>query len=149
MAIAFGKQWAQEVADVSNDREYQNALIKIIDPSLVVRSGTIQTGYTYDATNATKWSGQARISSMRSGTSFGGTTSTNPTNIKSMRVQIPYSETFQRVRRGWQVQVVDGGRNDRLTEYLSSVEADVNSSQVAALTFECSIDVESNPNWSL
>lgn len=148
MPITFGKDWAQEIADVSTEEEYQNAEIEIVDPSLIVRTGTIDTGFSYDPSNAMVWSGQARIAGMRSGLGAGGTTSTNPTRIKSIRVQIPYDKDFQRILRGWQVKVTNGGRNDRLMGYLFAVESDVNSSHMAALTFECTADVESDPNWT-
>jgi hypothetical protein len=147
MPVSFGSDWAQEVADVSGLAEYQNALIEIRDPALIVRTGTISTGYTYDASAAVVWSGQARVASNRSSVGAGGNTSTNPTNVKKMRVQVPYAQDFMRVKRGWQVRVVDGGRNNRLEDYLFSIEADVNSSQVGSVTFDCSVDVEAIPNW--
>lgn len=148
MPVTFSGDWAQEVADVSGLTEYQNALIEIRDPFLVVRTGSITDGYEYDASGAIKWTGQARVASNRSSVGAGGNTSTNPTNIKKMRVQVPYAEDFIRVKRGWQVRVLDGGRNDRLEGYLFSIESDVNSSHVGSVTFDCAVDVEAEPNWS-
>lgn len=145
--ISFDIDWAQEIADVSGDEEYQSAMIAIIDPDRIVRTGSITTGYEYDSSEATLWTGQARVASTRSDVAAGGTTSTNPTSIKAMRIQIPYDRDFMRVRRGWQVRVTDGGRNARLEQYLFAVESDVNSSHVASLTFNCTVDVESDPNW--
>lgn len=146
MAIDFSADWAQEVADVSGDAIYQNAQIEIRNPKLIIRSGTMIDGYTYSG-DPVLWSGQARVASTRSEVGAGGTTSINPTAIKSMRVQIPYDKDFMRVKRGWQVRVTDGGRNSRLEDYLFSVESDINSSQVASLTFTCTVDVETVPNW--
>lgn len=148
MPITFDKDWSQEVADESTKPVYQNCEIAIINPDLIVRTGTITSGYTYDRTAATIWLGQARVASMRSGLGAGGTTSTNPTRIKSIRVQIPYEKDFPRLLRGWQVQVIEGGRNDRLMDYLFAIESDINSSHVASVTFECTTDVESAPNWA-
>lgn len=147
MAIDFSVEWAQEVADVSGLVEYQNAQIEIRDPQLLNRTGNINDGYIYTG-DPVVWSGQARVASTRTDVSAGGTTSTNPTSIKAMRVQIPYDKDFQRVKRGWEVRVTDGGRNDRLTEYLFMIESDVNSSQVASLTFNTTVDVESEPQWT-
>lgn len=146
MVIDFDVDWAQEVADVSGLVEYQNCIIEIRDPSLLVRGGSITTGFTFSG-NPVVWTGQARVASTRTDVGAGGTTSTNPTAIKAMRVQIPYDQDFMRVRRGWQVRVTDGGRNARLEEYLFSIESDVNSSHVGSLTFNCTIDVESDPVW--
>jgi len=147
MAVDFASDWAQEIADVSGLVEYQNAVIEIRNPDLLVRSGNIQTGYTYTG-DPVVWTGQARVASTRSDIGAGGTTSTNPTSIKAMRVQIPYDKDFQRVYRGWQIRVLDGGRNSRLEDYLFAIESDVNSSHVASLTFNCTVDVESDPNWT-
>lgn len=148
MAIDFDTDWAQEVADVSGEVEYQNAEIEIRDPSLIVRTGDIENGYEYDDEDVVVWTGQARIASTRSDVNAGGTTSTNPTSIKSMRVQIPYDKDFMRVKRGWEIKVTDGGRNSRLEDYLFAVESDVNSSQVGSLTFNCTVDVETDPGWT-
>lgn len=146
MVVNFSTDWAQEVTDVSNLPEYQNAVIEIRNPKLIVRTGTLESGYTFTG-NPVVWTGQARVASTRSSVSAGGTTSVNPTSIKSMRIQIPYSRDFPRIIRGWQVRVIDGGRNGRLPDYLFSIESDVNSSHVASITFDCSIDTESVPNW--
>ena len=145
--VDFGTEWAQEVADVSGDPIYQNCTIQVRNPTLLVRVGTITTGYTYTG-NPVVWTGRARIASTRSSVNSGGATSTDPTSIKSVRVQIPYDAAFIRVQRGWQVRVTDGGRNPRLEDYLLTVESDVNSSHVASLTFDCTIDVESSPVWA-
>jgi hypothetical protein len=61
-------------------------------------------------------------------------------------VQIPSTE-LTLIRRGYVVQVTDGGRNPNLEQYLFTVVADVNSSHMASHTFECVVDVEQNPNW--
>jgi hypothetical protein len=97
--VDFEISWAQEVADVSGDSEYQNATIQIRNPTLLTRVGSITTGYTYTG-NPVVWSGQARVASTRSSVNNGGTTSTDPTSIKQMRVQIPYDAAFTRVQRG-------------------------------------------------
>lgn len=146
MPVTFTNDWAQEIADISGDPEYQNAEIEIRDPSLLTRTGNPLDGYDYTG-DPVVWLGRARIASNRSSVGAGGTTSTNPTNIKAMRVQILYDQNFTRVKRGWQVRVTDGGRNSRLESYLFNVESDVNSSHVASLTFECTVDVEASPNW--
>jgi Family of unknown function (DUF6093) len=145
--VNFDVEWAQEVADVSGDQIYQNCAVEVRNPTLLTRVGSITTGYTYTG-DPVMWSGQARVASTRSSVNNGGATSTDPTSIKQMRVQIPYDAAFTRVQRGWQIRVTDGGRNPRLEDYLFTVESDVNSSHVGSLTFDCSIDVESNPVWA-
>lgn len=146
MPVTYTNDWAQEVADISGLEEHQNAEIEIRDPLQSTMTGDPIAGYTITG-DVVLWSGRARIASNRSSVSAGGTTSTNPTNVKAVRVQIPYDPDFMRVRRGWQVRVTNGGRNSRLEDYLLSIESDVNSSHVGSLTFECTIDVESDPNW--
>ena len=151
MAVTFPDDWAQEVADVSGDPEYQNAQIEIRNPELLVPTGPepdmITTFEQATTGDPVVWSGRARIANSRSSFNAGGATSFDPTGMKAMLVQIPYQENFTRVRRGWEVRVTDGGRNHVLEQYLFTVDSDVSSSQVASLNFHCTINVESDPTW--
>lgn len=152
MPITFTDDWAQEIADVSGDPAYQNATIEIRNPDLIVKTGTepdMITTFTQSVTgNPVVWSGQARVANSRSSLNTGGATSFDPTSMKAMLVQIPYDPAFTRVRRGWEIRVTDGGRNSVLEDYLFTVDSDVSSSQVASLTFHCTINVESDANWT-
>lgn len=138
--------WEAEIASVSGLAEFQNATIQIVDPSLLT------TTYDYDSNEYTVtgdgvvYTGQARVQPLRS-TNVGGVSGGNPTSVSGVTVQIPYGEVVV-VKRGWRVQVTDGGRNTALEGFLFTVVSDVNSSHQASHTFEAMVDVEVNPEWA-
>jgi len=137
--------WEEQIAAVSSLSDFQNATITVTDPSLLTKT------YSYDNNSYTVtgdgvvYSGQARIQPQRGARSEEFMVA-DPSAVKSILVQIPSFET-DLIRRGFQVQVTDGGRNPSLVDYLFTVVADVNSSHMASHTFECVVDVEQKPNW--
>lgn len=144
--LVFGS-WEEQIADVSGLPEFQNATIKIFDPSLLTKT------YSYDdnsytvSGDAEVYDGQARVQPMRSATEVGGGPIDDPSSASRIMVQIPYSSNLL-VERGFQIQVTDGGRNSNLETYLYTVLADVNSSHMASHTFECVVNVEQKPEWT-
>lgn len=150
MPRTFTTSWEDEIAEVSGDPEYQNAEIEIRNPAASVVTRDIDAGpsATTSTGDPVVYTRQARVSNTRSNFVVGGSSSIDPTGVKSMIIQIPYEKDLTRIRRGWQVRFTDGGRNDRLKDYLFVVESDVDSSHVASITFNVSIDVESDPNWA-
>jgi hypothetical protein len=109
--------------------------------------------YSYDTNaytvsgDAVVYSGQARVQPNRSASAVNSTPVDDPSSAKGIVVQIPAGE-ISVVKRGFQVQVTDGGRNVGLETYLFTVVADVNSSHMASHTFECVVNVEQNPEWA-
>lgn len=147
MAYQFESDWAQEIADITGLPEYQNCQIEIRDPSLLVRTGTIETGYSWSG-NPVVWTGRARIIGIRAALDIMAGTTANPSGSKSVRVQIPYGAYFGRINRGWQIRVIDGGRNPVLEQYLITVESDFNAGNQATQIIECSIAVDNDPGWA-
>jgi len=149
LAVVFTDDWAQEIADVSGDPGYQRATVQIFDPADLTQTGNVANNWSYAYNPAdAAYNGQARVVVISGGTGVGGNTNSNPTNIVTIRVQIPYAAGFGRVKRGWIIKVTDGGRNSRLEDYLLTVNSDINSSNVASLTFTATADVEADPGWS-
>ena len=149
MPMTFTENWAQEVADVSGLPEFQNALIEIRDPSLISTTFNVKLGpsATVQTGNSVVWSGQARVADYRSVLSIGSPTAADPTTYKLMIVQIPYIPNFMHVKRGWQIRIVNGGRNASLEQYLFNVDSDIATSNVGSTTIHCSIDVTIVPSW--
>lgn len=137
--------WEQQIADVSSLSDFQNATINIYDPSLLTKSYDYDTNAYTVSGDAVVYSGQARIQPLRNARDSQFMVG-DPSSSKIITVQIPWSEV-EYVRKGFQVQVTDGGRNPSLTGLLFTVVADVNSSHMASHTFECVVDVEQNPSW--
>lgn len=137
--------WENEIAEVSELPEYQNATISILDPSLISKTYSYESNSYTVSGDAVVYSGQARIQPNRSAT----VTSTPVGDISAAKyfiVQIPSAE-FVEIKKGFQVQVTDAGRNPRLLGYLFTVLADADSSHMASHTFECVVNVEQNPQW--
>jgi hypothetical protein len=139
--------WEQQIADISGLAEFQNATITIFDPSLLTQTYSYDTNAYTVSGDAVVYSGQARVQPNRSASAVNSTPVDDPSSAKGIVVQIPAGE-ISVVKRGFQVQVTDGGRNVGLETYLFTVVADVNSSHMASHTFECVVNVEQNPEWA-
>lgn len=137
--------WEDQVAEVSSLSEFQNATIVISDPSLLTKTYDYASNTYTVSGDGVVYTGQARIQPQRAASDEQFMVA-DPSASKRILVQIPSTEV-DGVKRGWQVQVTDGGRNPALLGYLFTVVADVNSSHMASHTFECVVDVEQNPNW--
>ena len=150
MAYDFaGENWAAEIAAVSGDPEFQNCEIQIRNPDLIVTTRDMLTGITTQTGNPVLWQGRARIVGVRSALDISPGTTATPSGTKSVRVVIPYGAYTGRINRGWQVRVIDGGRNPQLERYVLFVESDFNSGNVASFTIECSIAVDEEANWNV
>jgi hypothetical protein len=137
--------WEAEIAGVSELSDFQNATITVTDPSALTKVYDYETNEYTVTGDGLVYSGQARVQPQRGAADYQFMVA-NPSASKSIIVQIP-SVNIDFIRRGFQVQVTDGGRNPNLEQYLFTVVADVNSSHMASHTFECVVDVEQNPNW--
>lgn len=137
--------WEDQIAEVSSLSEFQNATITIVDPSLLTKVYSYESNSYTVTGDGVVYSGQARVQPMASARDEQFMVA-DPSAAKRIMVQIPSTEVDV-IKRGFQVQVTDGGRNPGLVNYLFTVAADVNSSHMASHTFECVVDVEQNPNW--
>lgn len=147
MAYSFGaKPWFEQVADTSTRPEYQTAVIRIEDPSLVTSDYDIETGEYTDVGDPviypqTGEDGRARVIGVRWGVHTGGESQANSTSISAIRVQIPRG-AVSRVKRGCKV-YVESAPNPVLQGYVFTVTSDMQGSSDAARTFECALDIDS------
>lgn len=148
MAVTFDEDFGAEVAEISGLVEYQNCTVEIRDPTAQTFTVNVETGDTNLTGNPVIWSGQGRVSMLRSTVNVGGNSSTDPSAIKGVRVQIPHGAYAGRIKKDWFIRVVTGGRNDGLITYNLVVSSDVQGSHEASTTIQCSINVEQEPNWS-
>jgi hypothetical protein len=68
------------------------------------------------------------------------------TSVLSIRIQIPYDNSRELIRKGMAVRVTDGGENHDL-EYLEfTIKSAINSSYGWNTTIECEVDAKSIAN---
>jgi hypothetical protein len=137
--------WEAEIAEVSDLSDFQNATIIVTDPSALTKTYSYEDNEYTVTGDGEIYDGPARIQPQRMASDAQFMVA-DPSAAKKILVQIPSTEAML-IRRGFQVQVTDGGRNANLEQFLFTVVADVNSSHMASHTFECVVDVEQNPNW--
>lgn len=142
MAYTFGTDnWADEIAEISTQPEFQSAQIRIGDPSILTsKTYDIETGKWTITGDPVVYEGQARIIGVRWGVQSGGESQANATTISAIRVQIP-QHAVGRVKRGCKV-FVESAPNLVLSSYLFTVTSDMQGSSAASRTFECSLDID-------
>lgn len=142
MAYSFGTEnWADEIAEVSTQPEFQRAVIRIEDPSLLTqKSYDIETGEWTITGDPVVYDGQARVIGVRWGVQSGGESQANATTISAIRVQIP-QHAVGRVKKGCKV-IVKSAPNLVLTSYIFTVTSDMQGSSDASRTFECALDID-------
>jgi len=139
--------WADSIGTVSD--EFKNAVVDILDPSLVTSSYNVDT-------NVTTYSGDpviaagiaARIQPVRLAVDTRGASTANPSGEVRLRVQIPRTSVTGKIQRGWIVRVTEATRNPELLDYVLVVDAAVDSSWRASITIECAVNVENEGEWS-
>lgn len=146
MAYSFKTTWNDAIAEVSTREEYQTARIRIEDPSLLTRGYNATTGkwtITGDSRIYPQGdeSGQARIIGVRWGVQSGGESQANATTISAIRIQVP-QHVVGRVKRGLKVHVTSSPQNPTLTNFVFTVNSDMQGSAAAARTFECALDLD-------
>lgn len=163
MALKFKANWADEIAEVTESKEYQTALIRIRDASVVETSPAYdEDTHTWSpgSGDSTVYVGQARIIGVRWGVFTGGESQANATTITGIRVQIPYGDdadagygeeaygdpgygigdTPGRVKRGSKVFVEAAPDNPALVGLIFNVTSDLQGASAASRTFECALD---------
>lgn len=137
--------WSDEIAEVTGSEEYQTAVIRIEDSSLVTKDYDVETAawtitgdpVIYPVGDET---GQARIIGVRWGVQSGGESQANATTISAIRVQIP-QHAVGRVKKGCKV-FVESAPNMSLTNFIFTVTSDMQGASAATRTFECSLDID-------
>lgn len=142
MAVSFATEnWTDPIAAVSTRPEYQRAVIRIEDRSLLTESEyDIETGEWTIVGDPVIYTGQARVIGVRWGVQSGGESQANATTLSAIRVQIP-QHAVGRVKKGCKV-FVQSAPNPVLQNYIFTVTSDMQGSSDAARTFECSLDID-------
>lgn len=145
MSVSFGADLGADVALISTLPEHQNAVIVILDDSLLTETYDYETNsYTFNG-DAVIYSGRARISTKAAQVDIAPSVQGNPTGEKRLIVQIPAFAGV--IARGNKVKIVSGGRAERLESAMFTVQSDINASHMGARTFEAVADVEVDPDW--
>lgn len=147
MGVSFDADLGSSVATVSTLPEYQNAVIIILDDSLLTETYDYATNSYTSEGDAVIYNGRARISTKASQVDIAPSVQGNPTGEKRLIVQIPAFAGV--IKRGNKVRVVSGGRAARLEQSMFTVQSDINSSHMGARTFEAVADVEVDPDWDV
>jgi hypothetical protein len=135
---------AQEMR--STVERWYNATVQVVDPNTGNLVWNISTNsYTGDAATVI-WSGTARIQQI----SLPQIKSNDvrETSIMSIRIQIPYDNSRELIRKGLSVRVTDGGENHNLADLEFTVKSAINSSYGWNTTIECEVDAKSIANGS-
>ena len=146
MAYSFKTAWNDAIAEVSTREEFQTARIRIEDPSRLTREYNVATGKWTITGDSRIYplgdeSGQARIIGVRWGVQSGGESQANATTISAIRIQVP-QHVVGRVKRGLKVHVTSSPQNPTLTNFVFTVNSDMQGSAAAARTFECALDLD-------
>ena len=133
---------AIEMRDIVS--RWYNASVEVIDPSTENLVWNISTNsYTGDPA-VTIWSGSARIQPVSMPRIVSN--DIRETSVLSIRIQIPYDNSRELIRKGMAVRVTDGGENHDL-EYLEfTIKSAINSSYGWNTTIECEVDAKSIAN---
>ena len=133
--------WHDRIAGISTLPEYQRAVIRIEDRSLLTQEDyDIETGEWTVVGDPVVYSGGARVIGVRGGGQSGGESQANATTLSAIRVQIP-QHAVGRVKKGCKV-FVQSAPNPVLQNYIFTVTSDMQGSSDAARTFECSLDID-------
>lgn len=133
---------ATEMRDIVS--RWYNATVQVVDPNTGDLNWNINTNsFTGDSATVI-WSGSARIQQI----SLPQITSNQvmETSIVSIRIQIPYDNTREFIRKGMAVRVTDGGENHDLADLEFTIKSAINSSYGWNTTIECEVDAKSVAN---
>lgn len=136
--MPFRKNWFDEIADVTSQREYQRANIRIVDPSLIESEYNFETKEFEYTGDGLVYEGQARVIGVRWGVFSGGESQANSKTLSGIRIQVP-QRSAGRIKTGCQV-FVDSAPNPVLQNYVFTIRTDIQGSSDASRTFECELD---------
>ena len=140
-------EWASRIGAISDT--FKNAVIDLLDPSLVTATYNVDTGLTtYVGDPVVRAGVRARVQPVRSSADIRGAGTGNPSGEVRVRVQLPRLPELGKIRRGWIVRVMSADRNLELDNYVLVVDSVVNSSWRASVTVECSVNVENESVWT-
>lgn len=140
--------WPARIERISTDPKYANATIEIHDDSLVMFDYDIETDQMVavgdsrlqftDGTYQTR----ARVIGIRSERNVPGGQTNNPSENQDVRVSFPWADYPDRLRAGFRIEVVDGGRNPALTTYGLIIIGDNLNSNRASHVVHCRLSTD-------
>lgn len=125
-----------------------NATIQIVDPNVEDVEWDVYTNTQSGGTKTVLWSGPARVQHLKSDTM--PTVGFSQTDIRGIRIQLPYDVELGLIRKGLQVIVTNGGSDPILEQLGFVVASSINSSYAWSRTIECDVDLKSvsDSTWS-
>lgn len=125
-----------------------NATIQIVDPNVEDVEWDVYTNTQTGGTKTVLWSGPARVQHLKSDTT--PVVGFSQTDIRGIRIQLPYDAELGLVRKGLQVIVTDGGSDPILEQLGFVVTSSINSSYAWNRTIEAEVDLKSvaDSTWS-
>ena len=161
--LKFKNDWAADIARISTRPEFQNATIRIEDPSLAEPVENEAGEWVYPpGADTVVYEGRARLIGIRWGVSTGGEGRSNADTETAIRIQLPrtYTQdgpvygdggygdepyggdipgTFIRIKKGAVVYVTECEQNPVLTEFSFRVTSDMQGSSAASRTLEAEL----------
>jgi hypothetical protein len=147
VTVSFTKPWSDEIAEITTKKPYQNAVIEIIDPSLMEETYDYTTNTYLSENDGVVYRGRARVGTRTGQLDVPPGDRGNPTGEKKVIFQIPPTAYFGPIQRNFRIRIVDGGESYALEFYMFTVSADVNSSHMASRTIEAIADVTADSTW--
>ena len=125
-----------------------NATIQIVDPNVEEVEWDVYTNTQSGGTKTVLWSGPARVQHLKSDSM--PTVGFSQTDIRGIRIQLPYDAELGLIRKGLQVIVTDGGSDPILEQLGFVISSSINSSYAWSRTIECEVDLKSvsDSTWS-
>jgi hypothetical protein len=149
VTVSFRKKWSEEISEVSNISEYQNAIIQIIDPSALAEEYDYETNSYVSSGSGVVYEGRARMGTRTGQLDVPPGDRANATGEKKTIFQIPHDLYTGPIKRNFRIRIVDGGEAYQLENYMFTVQADVNSTHMAARTIEAIADVTADSSWAV
>lgn len=125
-----------------------NASIQIVDPNVGDVEWDVYTNTQVGGTKTVVWSGPARVQHLKADSM--PTVGFSQTDIRGIRIQLPYDAEIGLIRKGLQVIVTDGGSDPILEQLGFVVTSSINSSYAWGRTIEAEVDLKSvaDSTWS-
>lgn len=125
-----------------------NATIQIVDPNVEDLEWDVYSNAQTGGTKTVIWSGQARVQHLKNDSM--PVVGYSQTDIKGIRIQLPYDAELGLIRKGLQIIVTDGGSDPVLEQLGFVITSSVNSSYAWNRTIECEVDLKSvaDSTWS-
>lgn len=118
-----------------------NATIQIVDPNVEDVEWDVYTNTQDAGTPTVLWSGPARVQHLTPNRT--PDVAYSQTDIRGIRIQLPYDVEVGLIRKGLQVIVTDGGSDPVLEQLGFVVKSSINSSYAWNRTIECDVDLKS------